>query len=89
MIKVKIRNKNRNYIIPVPYILLNICGGILTSKLVIKMANRAIEKDGNAFKLPQLDRNDLKPLLQALSVHRGLVLVETKFMDGTEVMVKL
>jgi hypothetical protein len=89
MIKVKIRNKGRNFTIPVPYTLLNIFSTILTSRTAIRIANRAIEKDGKNFKLPQLDRNDLKPLLQALSENKGIVLVEIKLMDGTEVLVKL
>jgi hypothetical protein len=36
-----------------------------------------------------LKKDDLKPIIQALSENKGLVLVETKLQDGTEVFVKL
>jgi hypothetical protein len=89
MIKVKIRLKERKFTVPVPYSFLTIIGALLTSKSMLRMANKAIEKDGKTFKLPQLDKKDLKPLIQALSEQKGLILVETKLVDGTEVLVKL
>jgi hypothetical protein len=89
MIKVKIRLKGRKFTVPVPYSFLTIIGALLTSKSMLRMANKAIEKDGKTFKLPQLDKKDLKPLIQAFSEQKGLILVETKLVDGTEVLVKL
>jgi hypothetical protein len=89
MIKVKIKIKERKFSVPVPYSFLSIIGAILTSKSMLRMANKAIEKDGKTFKLPQLEKKDIKPIVQALSDHKGLILVETKLADGTEVLVKL
>lgn len=89
MIKVKISIKDKKFTVPVPYPLLNMLSGLLTSKRMIRYANKAIEKDGKAFKVPQISRKDLKPLLKALSEHKGLILVETKLNDGTEVIVRL
>jgi hypothetical protein len=89
MINVKISTKDRKFTVPVPYPLLNMLSGILTSKRMIRYANKAIEKDGKTFKIPHINKKDLKPLLKALSEHKGLILVETKLNDGTEVIVTL
>jgi hypothetical protein len=90
MIKVKIKTKDRKLTIPVPYAFVNIFSAVLTSKRLLNIVNHAIEKEGKTtFKVPQIERKDLKPLLQSLSKHRGLQLVETKLKDGTEVKVKL
>ncbi|NRD78171.1 hypothetical protein HPT25_12315 [Bacillus sp. BRMEA1] len=90
MIKVKIKTKDRNLTVPVPYVFLNIFSAVLTSKRLIKIVNNAIEQKGKKdFKVPQIERKDIKLLLQALVKHKGLHLVETKLKDGTEVKVKL
>ncbi|WP_286184970.1 hypothetical protein [Bacillus sp. SD075] len=62
---------------------------IITSKRVNRMIIKAIEKDGSKVSFPEIERKGLKSLLQGLSIHKGLVLVETKLKDGTEVKGKL
>ncbi|WP_245640483.1 hypothetical protein [Neobacillus massiliamazoniensis] len=90
MIKVKIKTKNKRITIPVPYVFVNIFSAVLSSKRMVRFANRAIEKEGKvSFRVPQIERKDLKPLLRALSKNKGLLLVETKLKDGTELIVKL
>ncbi|MEH7254917.1 hypothetical protein V7111_22675 [Neobacillus niacini] len=89
MLKVKVKVKNKRFSIPVPYGVLHLGSLIITSKRITRLINKAIEKDGSKFIFPEIDRNDLKPLLQGLSKHSGVVLVETKLKDGTEVVVKL
>ena len=89
MLKVRVKVKDKKFSVPVPYSLLNMFSYIITSKRVNRFINKAIEKDGSKFIFPQLDRNDLKPLLQSLSKHKGILLVDTKLGDGTEVEVKL
>jgi hypothetical protein len=89
MLKVKIKTKNRKFIVPVPYTLLTMISAILTSNRLLKYANKGIEKEGKSFRVPKIDRKDLKPLLSALSEHKGLLLVETKLRDGTVVSVSL
>ncbi|MBO0959638.1 hypothetical protein J1P26_07875 [Neobacillus sp. MM2021_6] len=89
MLKVRIKVKDKKFSVPVPYPLLNMFSLIITSKRVNRMINTAINKDGSKFTFPQIDRNDLKPLLQSLSKHKGIVLVDTKLVDGTEVKVRL
>jgi hypothetical protein len=89
MLKVKVKVKDKRFSIPVPYSVLNMVSLIITSKRVNRLINKAIEKGGSKFSFPEIERKDLKPLLQGLFMHKGLVLVETKLKDGTEVKVKL
>ncbi|AZU62924.1 hypothetical protein [Neobacillus mesonae] len=89
MLKVRVKVKDRKFSIPVPYAVLNLASLIITSKRVNRFINNAIEKDDSKFIFPEIDRKDLKPLLQGLSKYKGLVLVETRLKDGTEVEVKL
>jgi hypothetical protein len=89
MLKVKVKVKDKRFSIPVPYGVLNMVSLIITSKRITRLINKAIEKDGSKFIFPEIERKDLKPLLQGLAKYSGVTLVETKLKDGTEVEVKL
>lgn len=89
MLKVKVKVKDKRFSIPVPYGVLHLVSLIITSKRITRLINKAIEKDGSKFIFPEIERKDLKPLLQVLSKYSGVTLVETKLKDGTEVEVKL
>ncbi|MFP3888638.1 hypothetical protein HPB58_11750 [Priestia filamentosa] len=89
MLKVKVKVKDKRFSIPVPYAVLNLVSLIVTSKRINRLINKAIEKDGSKFIFPEIERKDLKLLLQGFSKHRGVILVETRLKDGTEVEVKL
>ncbi|GHI00946.1 hypothetical protein [Neobacillus kokaensis] len=89
MLKVRVKVNDRKFSIPVPYAVLNLASLIITSKRVNRFINKAIEKDDSKFIFPDIDRKDLKPFLHELSRYKGLVLVETRLKDGTEVEVKL
>ena len=89
MLKVKLKVKDKRFSIPVPYAVLNLVSLIITSKRINRLINKAIKKDGSKFTIPEIERKDLKPLLQGMSKHSGVILVETKLKDGTEVEVKL
>jgi hypothetical protein len=90
MMRLKIKVNDRRFVIPVPYALLHLFINIVTSKKILVHVNRAIEEKGKKnFQIPDITRHDLKPLLKELSKQRGLMLVETKLKDGTEVSVKL
>ncbi|WP_102272097.1 hypothetical protein [Cytobacillus massiliigabonensis] len=89
MLKVKVKVKDKRFFIPVPYAVLHLGSVIITSKRLNRLINKAIEKDGSKFIFPEIDRKDLKPLLQGFSKNSGLILVETKLKDGTEVKIKL
>ncbi|MBP2242169.1 hypothetical protein J2Z40_002742 [Cytobacillus eiseniae] len=89
MLKVKVKAKDKRFSIPVPYAILHLGSLLVTSKRVNRLINNAIKKDGSKFIFPEIERKDLKPLLQELSEYSGLILVETKLKDGTEVEVRL
>ena len=89
MLKVRVKLNEKKFSIPVPYSVLNLFSYIISSKRVNGFINKAIEKDGSKFIFPQIERKDLLPLLKGLYNHKGLVLVDTKLKDGTEVEVKL
>jgi hypothetical protein len=89
MLRVRLKVKNKRFSIPVPYAVLNLVSLMITSKKFNHLINKAIEKDGSKFIIPEIERKDLKLLLQGLSKHSGVILVETKLKDGTEVEVKL
>jgi hypothetical protein len=90
MMKITIKVNAKRFIIPVPYALLHLSIGVLTSKRIMVRVNRAIEKKAKKnFQIPTINRNDLKPLLRELSKQKGLLLVETSLKDGTEVSIKL
>lgn len=90
MLKVKVKTKDIRFSIPIPHAVLRLGSLIITSKRITSLLNKAIEKDGSTkFIFPQIERKDMKPLLQELSKHSGVTLVETKLKDGTEVEVKL
>lgn len=89
MLKVKLKVKGKRYSIPVPYGVLNLISMIITSKKFNTLINKGIEKDGSKFVFPEIERKDLKQLLEGLTEHGGVILVETKLKDGTEVEVKL
>lgn len=89
MLKIKVKLKDKRFSIPVPYVVLNLFSFIITSKRIIRLINKAVEKTDNKLIFPKIERKDLKTLLQEFSKHRGVSLVETKLKDGTEVEVTL
>ncbi|PGS48829.1 hypothetical protein [Bacillus sp. AFS041924] len=89
MLKVKLKVEGKRFSIPVPYTVLNLASLIVTSKRINRIINKAIEKNGSKFIMPAIERKDLKPFLQEISKHKGVILVDTKLKDGTEVVVKI
>jgi len=77
--------------IPVPYGVLHLAIGILTSKKILAIANRSIRKgEGEKhFQIPDISRHDLKPLFIQLKEFRGLLLVDIILKEGTEVSIQL
>ncbi len=89
MLTVKLKVNKKRFFIPVPYPFIYMVGWIATSKRITRLINNEIKKDGSKFVIPEIEWKDLKLLLRVFSKHSGLVLVETKSADGTEVKVKL
>ncbi|MET3727106.1 hypothetical protein ABID52_000687 [Fictibacillus halophilus] len=93
MLHVKVKTNETKFSIPVPYVLLNIGISIITSKVLIRQANKwskpHLEKKNMNFSFPSIDQSELKPIIKELKKHKGLELVNVKAQDGTEVIVRL
>jgi len=93
MLHVKVKTKEVKFSIPVPYVLLNIGISILTSKMLIRHANKwskpHLDKKNIVFAIPSIDKSELKRIIKELKKHKGLELVNVRSQDGTEVIVRL
>jgi hypothetical protein len=93
MLHVNVKTKEAKFTIPVPYVLLNIGISILTSKLLIRHANKwskpHLDKKKISFTIPSIDKTELKQIIKELKKHKGLELVNVRAQDGTEVIVRL
>ncbi|CAK8581726.1 hypothetical protein BMEGG_03916 [Priestia megaterium] len=93
MIYVKVKTKDVRFSIPVPYALLNIAISVAFSKFIqkhaIKWTKEHFKRKGLNFTFPIIDKSMLKPIVKELKKHKGMVLVDVKATDGTEVRVKL
>lgn len=93
MLYIKVKTKDVRFTIPVPYAILTICNSILSSKFLHQQANKWTKEHFERKKLdltiPQIDKEALKPIIKELKNYKGLVLVDVKAKDGTEVKVKL
>lgn len=93
MLHIKVKAKDVRFTLPVPYAILALCSSILTSKFVHHQANKwtkeTFERKKIDFTIPQIDKETLKPIIKELKNHKGMVLVDVKAKDGTEVKVTL
>jgi hypothetical protein len=93
MLYIKVKTKDVRFTIPVPYAILTICNSILSSKFLHQQANKwtkdHFERKKLDLTIPQIDKEALKPIIKELKNYKGLVLVDVKAKDGTEVKVKL
>ena len=83
---VKIKSKDVQFSIPIPYAMLTIGISICGSRFFRKKANKWIN---NASNIPPINNKMLKPIIRELKNYKGMVLVEVKAQDGTEVKIKL
>jgi plasmid replication initiation protein len=93
MLYIKVKAKEVRFTIPVPYTVLTICNSILSSKFVHQQANKwtkeHFERKKLDFTIPLIDKETLKPIIKELKNHKGIVLVDVKAKDGTEIKVRL
>ena len=93
MMHVKVKAKDVRLTIPIPYAILNIGISILSSKFIHQHANKwtkeYFERKKLDFTIPLIDKETLKPIVKELKNHKGIVLVDVKAKDGTEVKVRL
>lgn len=90
---VKVKAKDVRFTVPVPYAVLTIVLSILTSKWIQQQVNKWTKAYFNRkkidFTFPLIDKEMLKPIIKELQNYKGLVLVDVKAQDGTEVKVRL
>lgn len=96
MIKVKIRTSNNVKLsIPVPYSILKAGSFILGSKRVHQQLHKWANQDLEQKNIPilpfstLLNKQLLNELINELSNYKGVLLVDAKLQDGTEVFVRL
>ncbi|MGE8001005.1 hypothetical protein ACQKOF_20470 [Lysinibacillus sp. NPDC093190] len=93
MMHVKVKAKDVRFTIPIPYTFLNIAISILSSKFLQRNINKwtkeQFERKKLDFTFPLIDKKTLKPIVKELRNYKGIVLVDVKAKDGTEVKVKL
>ena len=93
MLHVRVKSKDVSFSVPVPFMILNIGISILCSKMLQQLVNKRskeyIEKKKIPFVIPPLDKSSLKRIIDELKNYKGLVLVDIKAKDGTEVKIKL
>jgi len=93
MLHLKVKAKDFRLTLPIPYAILNIGISILSSKFIHQQANKWTKEHFERKKLditiPQIDKKMLKPIIEELKNYKGLVLVDVKAKDGTEVKIRL
>ncbi|MEH7748413.1 hypothetical protein V7659_25870 [Neobacillus drentensis] len=93
MLHVKVKAKDIRLTFPIPYAILNFGISILSSKFIHQQANKwtkeHFERKQLDITIPQIDKKLLKPIIEELKNHKGLVLVDVKAKDGTEVRIRL
>jgi hypothetical protein len=96
MMKVKIQTDHKHrFTIPVPYSFLGIFSSLLSSKFLWRQANKWINHQAEypVFSIsppdPKVIKHSLNSLIKELQYHKGLVIVDVKLEDGTEVRVQL
>ena len=90
---VKVKAKDVRFTVPVPYTVLTIVLSILTSKWIQQQANKwtkaYFDRKNIDFTFPLIDKEMLKPIIKELQNYKGLVLVDVKAQDETEVKIRL
>lgn len=95
MIHVKVKTKDFKFSIPIPYVVFNLVIPIASSTFLQKKINKWTEpsldrkKAHSNFALPSIDKKILKSIVKELKKNKGLLLVDIKAQDGTEVKVRL
>lgn len=93
MLHVRVKSKDVSFSVPVPFTILKIGISILCSKILQQQVNewsrKYIKKKKIPFVIPPLDKSALKRIITELKNYKGIVLVDIKAKDGTEVKIKL
>ncbi|KZZ85596.1 hypothetical protein [Bacillus sp. SJS] len=93
MLQLKVKTKDVRFTIPLPYAILHIGIAILSSKFFRRNVNRwtkdYLAEKNWSYMIPPIDKKLLTPFVSELKNNKGLLLVDVKAKDGTEVRVRL
>lgn len=93
MMHLKVNAKNMRFTIPIPFAVLDLGISLLSSKFLQKNVNKWTKKHFERkkidFSFPLINKKSLKPIIKELQNNKGLVLIDVKAKDGTEVKVRL
>ena len=93
MMHVKVKTKDVRITLPIPYLLFNIGFSILSSRLfqqnINKWTKKHFERKKLEFSFPLIDKQTLKPIIKEFKNYKGLLLVDIKANDGTEIKIRL
>jgi hypothetical protein len=96
MMKIKIKTSNKiAFSLPVPYTVLKAASSILASEKFKNQMHKWANQDSEHKHVPAaifdtiLNKQLMKEVIRELGNHKGIVLVDVRLHDGTEVMVKL
>ncbi|MDF1508232.1 hypothetical protein PZE06_08540 [Robertmurraya sp. DFI.2.37] len=93
MIHLKVKTKDIRFSIPIPYAILDIGISVLSSKLVQQQLSKRTKTHSEEkkwdYSLPSIEKEMLKPIIRELKNYKGLVLVDIKDKEGTEVHIRL
>ncbi|WP_053366546.1 hypothetical protein [Bacillus sp. FJAT-27245] len=91
MLHLKVKAEGVRFTLPIPFAILNMGISILSSKFFHQHASKWTKKYFETKKLdysfPLIEEKMLKPIVKELKNHKGIVLVDVKAKDGTEVKV--
>lgn len=93
MLDVMVKTKDVRLSIPVPYAFLNLGVLILSSNTLYRIINNLLKEHLKGQKIsltiPPIDKKALKPIVNELKRHKGMVLVHVNSQDGSEIKIKL
>ncbi len=93
MIRVILNSKDKRHTLLIPYVLINVCIFVLTIKSIQKLIHKKIMEQSDKrevdFRMLLIDKRLLKPIVKELKAHKGLLLVDMNFKDGSEVKIRL
>lgn len=93
MLNVKVKTKEIQFSIPVPYVILDLGISIISSRLIIRLVNKwvksSVKEKEQSFTIPSINKKDLRKIVNELKKNKGLRLVDVKAKDGTEVSIRL
>lgn len=93
MMHVKVKARDIRLSIPIPYFMLTIAVSVLCSSFIQRNLNKWTKKPFERYKLdfifPKVDKQTLRPIVKELKKNKGIVLVNVKAEDGTEVRIRL